>query len=258
MFLWRVISIVLTTALAASTAMGETISLRADSWCPYTCNPDAPKPGFMIEIARRALEPAGHKVEYKILNWARAIAATRSGKFSGIVGAAKDDAPDFVYPSEASAVQNMCFFVAGDSKWKFESVQSLESIVFGAVKDYTYAPEINQYIAKHANDGKKIDLVAGDNPLELNVKKLQAKRIGAFIDDRDATLTYLKDLGGDAKNIHLAGCVSATGIFIAFAPGGAHSKEYAKLVADKMTAMRLDGSLKVLLDSYGVAEWKGK
>ena len=257
MSLWRVLSVALSSALVASTAIGETISLRADAWCPYTCDPGAAKPGFMIEIAKMALEPAGHKVDYKVLNWARAITETRKGKFTAIVGAAKDDAPDFIYPSEAAATQNMCFFVAADSKWKFESVTSLKGIVFGAVKDYSYTPEINQYIKNPAND-KGIELVAGDNPLELNVKKLQAKRIGAFIDDRDATLTYINELGGKAKTIRTAGCTSSTEIFIAFAPNGLHSKEYAKLVADKITSMRLDGTLKVLLDRYGVAEWKLK
>ena len=102
MSLWRVLSVALSSALVASTAIGETISLRADAWCPYTCDPGAAKPGFMIEIAKMALEPAGHKVDYKVLNWARAITETRKGKFTAIVGAAKDDAPDFIYPSEAA------------------------------------------------------------------------------------------------------------------------------------------------------------
>ena len=39
-------------------ATAETVTLRADVWCPFNCEPDAASPGYMIEIAKAALEPA--------------------------------------------------------------------------------------------------------------------------------------------------------------------------------------------------------
>ena len=36
----------------------------------------------------------------------------------------------------------------------------------------------------------------------------------------------------------------------------AKAKEFAKLVSDKTEAMRKDGSLKKLLEKYGLEDWK--
>jgi len=47
---------------------GATVSLRADFWCPFNCEPDAARPGFMVEIAPYALgSKYGHTVDYQIM-----------------------------------------------------------------------------------------------------------------------------------------------------------------------------------------------
>ena len=43
------------TLLISFTCLADEISLRADLWCPYTCDPQAKNPGFMIEIAKEIL-----------------------------------------------------------------------------------------------------------------------------------------------------------------------------------------------------------
>jgi len=36
-----------------SPAIADTITIRADVWCPYNCEPDSEKPGYMIEIVQK-------------------------------------------------------------------------------------------------------------------------------------------------------------------------------------------------------------
>jgi polar amino acid transport system substrate-binding protein len=242
--------------LLPATGNADVITLRADTWCPYTCDPKSPKPGFMIELAKQSLEPAGHTIDYKTLNWARAIKETRIGKYSAIVGAAKSDAPDFVFPGEANGSQNMCFFTLADNKWRYQSVKSLENILLGAINEYSYGDDIDAYIKKNGTNPKLLDLIGSENPMALNVKKLLNKRIGAFVDDRDATSTFLKTQGDSAQKIQLAGCATSSDLFIALSPKNPKSEELAKLIQDKIAAMRKDGTLKKLLNSYGVEDWK--
>lgn len=68
--------------LLTEKSIGDEITLRADEWCPYNCAPDADKKGFMVDIATAVFEEAGHKVDYKLMPWARAVADTKEGKFT--------------------------------------------------------------------------------------------------------------------------------------------------------------------------------
>jgi len=243
--------------LLSAPAFADTITLKADVWCPYNCDPAEAQPGFMIEVAKAALEGAGNKVEYSTMNWARAIAETRQGSFTGIVGAAKTDAPDFVFPTTALGSSNNCFWTKPDSAWKYESLDKMQPGAIGVIKDYSYGEAFDKYVKENAKDPKKVDVVSGDNPLELNLKKLQAGRIAAFVED----VSVVKHFMFKNKNDNLvkqAGCINDadTGLYVAFGPKNPKANEYAKLVGDKMDAMRKDGSLKTLLAKYGLEDWK--
>ncbi|MBP9706823.1 MAG: transporter substrate-binding domain-containing protein [Oligoflexales bacterium] len=259
----RKISCLLTTTVLISSysfvTHAENITLRADTWCPYNCEPKDARPGYMIEIAKAALEPAGHKVEYETLNWARAIADSRAGKFSGIVGAAKSDAPDFIFPETSLGTSKNCFFAKADATWSFKDKSSLETASIGVIKDYTYGDEVDDYIksnAKNAKNAKKVDVVSGDNPLELNIKKVQMGRVTSLLESEAVLKNYMyvnKLADSSFKN---AGCLKdSDDLFIAFSPKHPKAKEFAKLVGDKVVAMRKDGSLKKMLEQYGINDW---
>jgi polar amino acid transport system substrate-binding protein len=242
--------------LSSSYGLAETVTLRADTWCPFNCDPESDLPGYFIEIAKAALEPAGHKIEYANLNWARAISEARDGKYVGIVGAAKSDAPDFTYPEVSMGKANNCFFTKPDSKWNFSGEASLSEVIIGSVKDYTYGEPVDSYIVKNAKDSKKVDVVAGDAPLELNIKKLQAGRIGAVLESDFVFRSYLFSKKMPENSFRKAGCLKeGDDLFIAFGPKAANGKVLAKLIGDKVTAMRKDGSLAKLLARYGVSDW---
>lgn len=243
-------------ALSTSSVFAETLSLRADVWCPYNCDPADATPGYMVEIAKAALESKGHKIDYQNLNWARAISEAREGKFSGLVGAAKSDAPDFIYPSVPLGIGRSCFYVKADSTWTYKGLDSLKGFAIGVIKDYSYDEfELDGYIKANAKDAKKVDIVSGDNGLDLNVKKLLAGRIGALVEEENVIRNFLfkKKLGDVLKQ---AGCVKEGELFVAFSPKQKDAAALAKLVGDKVEEMRKDGSLKTLLAKYGITDWK--
>lgn len=237
-------------------AYAEPISLRADSWCPHNCDP-GDKPGYMIELATNAFKEAKMDIDYQLLNWARAIAESREGKFVGIVGAAKNDAEDFVFPAQPQGMSRSCFYRKAGTKWEYKGVKSLESIAIGVIKDYTYGDEVDAYIKKNEKDNKKIDVVSGDSPLDINLKKLKAGRIGAFIED-EAVGTYNIDTRKLQSEIEPAGCIKATPLFVAFGPKNPKAKEYAKIMGDYMKKARGDGSLAKILAKYGLKDWDKK
>ncbi len=252
-----VLSLLIKTTLAATAASGDTVTLKADIWCPFNCEPHDAQPGFLVEIAKAALESAGHTVEYTNLNWARAIVETRQGAHTGIIGAAKSDAPDFVFPDAAQGWTDNCFWTNPDSTWEYKDTNAMPAGAVGVIKNYSYGDAFDPYIRANAKDAKKIDVVSGDNPLELNLKKLQAGRIAAFIEDVSVVKNFMFRKKND-KLVKKSGCVkdADTSVYIAFGPTNPKAKEFAKLVGDKTEAMRKDGSFKKMLEKYGLEDWK--
>lgn len=245
----------LAAASFATSTFAETISLRADVWCPYNCDPKSDRVGYMIEIAKAAFEPT-HKIDYGNLNWARAIAETRTGAFTAIVGAAKADAEDFVFPALPLGLSSNCFFVKPDSTWTYKDINSLKDSTLGVIKDYAYEDTIDEYVKANGKDPKKVDIVAGDNPLELNIRKVQAGRITTFIEDSSVVANYFFEKK-QAPTVKEAGCIKETPLYIAFGPKNPKSAEFAKVLNDKLVAMRKDGSLKTLLAKYGITkDWQ--
>ena len=139
---WIVVSLLLSVAPGLA---GDTITLRADIWDPYNGDPASDQPGFMIEVARKVFEKAGYTVDYQVdgWTWERSLEEAKKGSIDGIVGAAKSDAEDFVFPSEALCRQRMSFLVKKGNAWRFSGVDSLSSIRLGVISGYAYDDDID-------------------------------------------------------------------------------------------------------------------
>jgi polar amino acid transport system substrate-binding protein len=234
----------------------DVISLRADAWCPYNCAPDAPQPGYMIEIARKVFEPAGHQIDYQLLNWARALEEARAGKINGVVGAAKGDASDLVFPDEALGSSAYAFATVKTDTWNYSGPESLHHKVLGVIRNYSYGKTIDQYVEANMNDPGRVQVTSGDKPLELNLRKLQSGRLGAVCDGQ-AVLKYNISRLGLEGDLRMAGTdTEADPIYIAFAPSNPVSKQYAELLSKGIVALRASGELKAILDKYGLSDWK--
>lgn len=235
----------------ATPAVSDEILLLADEWCPYNCATDAKDQGFVIDIARRAFEKAGHTLSYKVLPWARAIEEARADKASGIIGAYKEDAPDFIFPDEAVSSSGQGFFSKTGFSWQFKDVSSLDTVSIGVIQDYAYGDLLDSYIKKHISNPSKIQFSSGDNALDINVKKLLAGRISVLVED-EAVMKHLMNTEKIADKIQLVGSLPAEPLYIAFAPKGKKSKEYAKILSDEIKTLKSSNEMKSILAKYGL------
>lgn len=242
------------TFLSPVISFADEISIVADEWCPYNCEPGSENPGYIIEIAQKVFSAAGHQVVYANVNWARAIREARSGKYSAIVGAIVSDAPDFIYPTLDQGVTKSCFFKEPHLPWMFKGIDSMNEVKIGVINDYSYGDVIDGYIETgKASNG--VQVVGGDNPLKLNVNKILKGRIDVLLEDPAVLGFYLKAEGKQDKLVN-AGCTEGDPLFASFSPSNKASASYAKLLSEGMANMRADGRLKAILDKYGVQDWK--
>lgn len=245
------LGLLLLDCLAPHHAQADSVTIVADLWCPYNCEPTSDKPGLLIEIARYGLDKGGHTLEYKILPWARAIEEARLGKYEGIVGAYREDAPDFVFPTDSQIRSIDEAYIKANDTWAFTDMKSLEEISIGVIRDYSYGQEVDAYVKKHLDNPSKIQVASGDDALQINVKKLLAGRIRAVIEDR-AVMTYYLNQTNKTKEIIPAGILGGQPIFVAFSPKTPKSKEYAALYSQGVTELRNTGKLKEIMKKYSL------
>lgn len=247
--------------LLPAMALAENITIVADEWCPYNCAPGSERPGFMIEIAREAFKKHNIQIEYTNLPWSRAISATRSNKYNAIVGATSGDAPDFIFPERSQGLSIVGFYTLPESKWKYEDMNSLSSVSLGAITDYSYSDNIDAYIENHKKNRQLVQLVSGEKPLELNVRKLRNKRIDALIEDVNVLKNFLDQTDQKAA-LREAGILDYQRgyeeqlLYIAFNPKHPKSKEYARILSEETAAMRKSGTLQSILGRYGLQDWR--
>lgn len=142
-FLFLFILLSLFFQVSFANIKSKKITFRADSWCPYNCDPKSHDyknyPGYIIEILNKSfgkdhvdyqletLTPEEQKITQNSA-WKQAIWDTSQGKFDAIVGAGEDDISGqsliptyekfssamFVKSDQVGAVEN-CFFTTKGS-----------------------------------------------------------------------------------------------------------------------------------------------
>ena len=231
----------------------NTVTLRSDLWCPYACQPNATTEGVLVDIARAAFEKAGYKVDYQLLNWARAVDDTRAGQYDGIIGALHNDAPDFIFPDEMLAASRNCFYTRPQDSWSptADLEGSLRGRHLGVANAYSYGPALDRYIGQHRSDNS-IDILSGDDLFQRNLEKLRLGRIDTLVEDHWVA-AYGLHQSGLQSSIRQAGCISSEAVYIAFSPAHAErSRNLASILSSTVRTMRRNGELDKLLARYGV------
>ncbi|MCB1327632.1 MAG: transporter substrate-binding domain-containing protein [Spirochaetales bacterium] len=235
----------------------DAISIRADLWCPFNCEPEGEHQGFMIDVARAAFALEGRPVDYQLMSWARAIEETRAGRFHAIVGAYRSDAPDFIFPAEEIGISRDIFLVRDDSRWTYSGIGSLSGVTLGVIHEYGYGAEVDAYVEAHKDDETRIQVVFSEDGLAQNFRKLLLGRITAVVENENRALYYLDQNPRIAARVRPAGSPGqAQRTFIAFSPARAESRELAGLLDTGIRALRASGRLAEILAYYGLDDWK--
>lgn len=237
-------------------AYADKIVLASDVWCPFVCTSDQNRPGFILEVAQTIFATHGHEVEYKNLNWARAISETRIGNVNGILGAFHGDAPDFIFPEQELAIVGNQFFTLKGDPWHYQQVESLGQVKVGAIINYDYGDALNQYFEEHKFTAR-VNMLSGNNhPLKRGIQMLLNNRIDTFI-EVGPVFWYTASQMGVSQNLQSAGNIEQqTKTYIAFSPVLASSKPYAQILSTGIQQLRQSGQLQIILHKYGLEDWR--
>lgn len=235
----------------------DTIRLVADPWCPYNCDPDSERAGFMVDIAKTVLEAQGHRVEYHRRPWVRALQEARDGDFHGVIGATRLEAPDFIFPDLAQGQAVNAFWTLAESPWQYLEPGSLEGRQLAVIAGYSYGEAIGRMLEDERHR-PFITRLHGVTPLRNGLRMLERGRIEVLLED-EHVMSYQLRQSGQAEKFRQAGYVPAqpdtARVYIAFSPAHDRSADYAREITDGVARLRASGELARILAAYGVSDW---
>ncbi|WP_152429898.1 substrate-binding periplasmic protein [Vibrio aquimaris] len=252
----RVLSLMLFFVVMTAPVKGNEVILSADLWCPYTCEPSADDKGILVDAIDSILQQSGHRLDYQLVNWARAIKMARSGKYDGLIGAYVSDAPDFIFHTEPIQISKMCFFVKKDDPWKYFGKDTLKKRKISVVNAYSYGEYFDNYIVKNHNQGdKSIVQISGMDITKTRVEQLKSNQIDTVLEDWRVfpynVATYKKNSDTQWKaEFRNAGCLPGEGLFIALSPNRGTSKEYVEIINKGLKQLVDSGKLDEIISRY--------
>jgi polar amino acid transport system substrate-binding protein len=188
----------------------ETIKLAATEWCPYSCSTQEGG-GIVAKYFREILKENNYKLEIVFLPWSRAIDHANKSIVDGLLTAVHSEAPKLKFTTTPTMNYRSCLFGLEASK-PIKSLEDLSKYKVGAIENYAYGNEIDQYISKNKKDKRKILLLNGDNPLNRLFSMLDKDRIDYFVED---SLVSHFHFGAKAKEIF---CFKEKQFFMALSP----------------------------------------
>lgn len=239
-------------SVIATSARADVIELRADPWCPFNCIPGSETPGFMVELARAALEPFGHELRYAQLNWSRSLAQVRSGAITGIIGTDTDEAPDLVLSPALGQYQEVLGFRRGEQR-EISRISELAGLRLGAARDYEYNSDMLEHIAARSAEPGEIQLLGGDDALARNLRKLMAGRIDVMVAERSVLLHQLQ-LMGLQDQVTLLPRPESSSLHIGFSPKHPRAALYVAQMEQGLAELRRSGRYQAILARYGLED----
>ncbi len=200
-------------------------------------------------------------MEYQILPWNRSIVWCREGKVDAIVGAAKEEVPDFIFPKECMGFSNVYFFVKKGNPWQYQGVDSLKQVAIGIMENYSYGEVLDAYFEEN-KDTQNVQIVRSIKPLYNNIKKLLAGRIDAIAEEKVVFISLAKDMGVSDQvqeavmyPVHNVDEIEELKIYLAFSPSNPESIRYSNILSEGINHMRATGKLDKILEKYGLSDW---
>lgn len=253
------IVLLLLVIVIPSGSYAERITIAADPWCPYNCEPKSQDEGFMVVLVKEILAKNNIEVDYISMPWARALKEAEKGNITGVVGALKTDAPGFIFPEYPQGVITDSFFTKAESRWIFNDVDSLSDKSLGIIEGYTYGKKLDEYIKANRYDYDRVQIAGGDDALGQNVAKMLSGKLDVVIEDRNV-FNYYANKQNVSDKVRFAGVVPSDGkksdhLYVAFSPAVTKSQEYANMISEGMKEMAKSGKLRSLIYKYRFQDW---
>lgn len=244
------IGLIATLIAGSLSAVAQPVTIQADRWMPLNSAPAEQPVGYAVELLVEVFATDATPVSYTLNPWAEAVSHVSAGSADAVIGAAKDEAPTLVFPSEPVAHVDYGLWAKTPSSFVY-SPEALKTVRVGVLRGYTYWPELDALIAAHAPN---LTVYGGDNALADAIEALHDGSIDLFPESAPVFAWAVREQALDpaqyvSKHSHDGGF-----IYVAFAntPRG---QALATKWDATIPALRANGTLSRILGRYDVSDW---
>jgi len=237
---------------ASERVANRTIVIASDIWCPVSCSIGQENEGLAVELMREIFEAKGFNVVYKVMPWSRAIYEVETGGIDAILATNKNEAPDLSFSKRPIIRTSTDVYVLRNNPLSIVDINKIHEIRLGAIQGYDYAPEFNEYIAKNKNKTELLQLVAGEDALQQNIRKLVAGRIDAFIDSKLIVGHVLRDMKLDESIRRVEPSFPMADLYIAFSPKNNHGLALNTIYNEALEDPKLLVKIKAIYAKYKI------
>jgi len=241
--------ILISFCIYKKTFSAEKITFAADYWCPYNCHPNTPTPGYIIDMLYEIY--GKDTVDYIEINWARAIFETKKGKFNAIVAAGTSEAPGFIYSKNIVGTQTVCLYTKLNSTLNIKNLDDLQNHSLGIIKNYTYYPELDKYIAD-AKNKKYIHENFGETAFDSMLKGLLENKYETIVETENVLDFHLKSTKIKLKTQF---CATPVNLYIAFSPKIPLSNKFVETLDKGIEVLIKSGKMNIILTKYSLKPW---
>ena len=231
----------------------ETITARADKWCPYNCDPKSSNPGVLVELMQFVLTQNGNTLDYDTMSWAEAMADVRTGKYNAAIGIAEADSVEMIHTVNPQSTSSTCGFALNNSAKTIRNAHDLIKFKsIGTIKDYTYGEQTDKML--NSSELKKRVMAMGtDDALAVNIRRLLEGRIELIIDDPNVIYYQLNNR--KIKNIKKLGCTEDKNYaYIGFTKSNPKSKIWIEMLEKGQEYLVKSGKMREIFRKYGINE----
>lgn len=241
-------------ATAKERELRDTITIAADYWCPYNCTPDDEKPGFLVELAKRALYIYGIDVEYRLMPWHEALSKAESGEIDGVFGISSVEGKNLVQSRTPLEYSWMHSFTRRDTEWKYDGINSLRSMKLGVIMDYMLDNAVSSYVTMNfPMHPEWFTIEDGELAVIESIANLIDGDSDVFIEDIRVVEYYTRE-NGLAPYIRNSGQINKDRlpIYIALSSQLPHAKRYIRFLEEGVASLKATGEYDDLMDKYNI------
>ncbi|MGM9516886.1 substrate-binding periplasmic protein [Roseateles sp. DB2] len=241
----------------ASNAGGQVLLALSDPWCPYNCQPDSDKPGYVVEMLREIFAPPAWQLKYQIVPWDRALQQVREGQAAIALELTREQAQrlGLLIGHEPVGEPADCLYVAASNPLRFSQASDLDGLKqVAVVSGYEYEYALGEWINRPENKARVV-MTRGANPAEVNARNLARGRLDGVIESAAVMHMLVQQLRLQDK-IREAGCQQASPVYVGFSPRLPNAAQLVEHFDQGIAELRRSKRLARILARYGQQDWK--
>ena len=203
-------------AFTTSHADVQSIRLATTEWCPYTCVEKSAADNIIGRYLEAVFKQKDMNLNIESFPWSRSIQLAESGNVNGLLTAVNSEAPTLLFTTTPTDYYQVCFYTI-NSSWTYARPINLGANRLGIIQNYGYTPEIDQYIADHAQQ-VEFEVLGGPRSTQRLLRMLVSGRVDIIVEDKLVLLREAQLAGINLSSVRNVGCAEAQPYFLALHP----------------------------------------